>query len=193
MLVYLDWVCLGRQRGCGKKRAKGPEGRAGSSRPGPALSCGMPCTETHTHTNKHRGSGGHLLVSSLHCLNFPHFPGFSSWLCDWLSLAGMCWNQSSVWGGRPVLPSTLSFWPWGPLSYGTVSLPFSPSVASGSLTPLLVLNFVSICHNLLMACGHLLSFSKNSLWGNTNIQISTIKTVAVHTVIHIRFVAIFQV
>lgn len=84
------WVCSGRQRSCGKKRAKGPKGRAGSSRPGPALSCGM--TLTHVHTRTHTHTRGRRwppsLLSSLNC-HLPHFPGFFS-LPD--SVTGSCWQ-----------------------------------------------------------------------------------------------------
>lgn len=121
MLAYFDGVCSGRQRGCGEERPEGPEGRAGSSWPGPALSCGM--THIHTPTNTHTltQSDGHLLSSSLFHIFLAFLPDY-----NWLLLAGMCWNQSCVWGGRPFFPSTLSPQPRSPLSCGTVSFrPFS--------------------------------------------------------------------
>lgn len=46
-------ACPGWQGSGGKERSKGPEGRAGSSRPGPALSCGMSPRHTHTPTYTH--------------------------------------------------------------------------------------------------------------------------------------------
>lgn len=63
--------CPGWQRRSWKERSKGPEGRAGSSGPGPALSCGMSCLHTRRQTRIRL-----LQLFSSRLSETLHFPAF---------------------------------------------------------------------------------------------------------------------
>lgn len=168
-MCVLSSSCPGWQRRNGKERSKGPEGRAGSSRPGPALSCGM----SRLHTRRQTRILLRQLFSS-HLSETLHFPAFfpSSYCSSesipqcCLCVTGSCWQgcdetkglseEAKLSSPPPLLPSGPGA-PCPVVQYLCILLPPFPLFLSNH-------HFVMLSLDLLCMCS--LSATLTSCWSS---------------------------